>query len=103
MTAEATPATPYLAPEVGFEALKDATALIKCIAAGDDEGHAVIANGSPHPRRLAGMVASIAVTLCRRVGLSDAAIDLLLADISAQYTDFLLDQQTPAGEVTSHR
>lgn len=100
MTADATPAAPYLAPDVGFEALRDAVALIRCIATGDDEGQGVIANANSHPRCLAGMVASITVTLCREVGLSDAAIDLLLTGISARYTDFLLDQQHPAGEVT---
>jgi hypothetical protein len=103
MTADVKQTSPYLAPDVGFEALKDAVALIRCIASGDDQGHGVIANENSHPRCLAGMVASITVTLCRRVGLTDEAIDLLLADISAQYTDFLLDQQASPGQVSGHR
>jgi hypothetical protein len=101
VTAEAAPATPYLAPGIGFEALKDAAALIRCLAAGDDEGHGVIINANSHPRCLAGMVASITVQLCRQVGLSDQALDLLLTDITTWCTDLLLDQQRPAGEVTS--
>lgn len=89
------PVTPYLAPDLGFEALKDAAALIRCLAAGDGEGLNSITSGNSCPPRLATAVAVIAVGFCRRGGLDNAGIDALLADISAEVGDFLLDQEAP--------
>lgn len=93
----------YLAPDIGFDALKDAVALIKCTAAEDSEGIGVIANGNAHPRCLAGAVAAIAVMVCRRGHLDNAGIDALLSEIASQAGDWLLDQQRPAEAVISHR
>lgn len=103
MTADAAHAAGYLAPDVGFDALKDAVALVKCTAAEDADGIGAIANSNAHPRCLAGAVAAIATMICRRGGLDNAAIDALLAEIASQAGDWLLDQQRPAEAVISHR
>lgn len=100
MTGNTPPPAPYLAPDEGFEALKDATALIRCMAADDGDGIGAIANGTPRPRRLAVMLAAIVVSVCRRGGLGNADIEALLAAVSADVSNFLLDQENTAAEVT---
>jgi hypothetical protein len=93
----------YLAPDVGFDAMRDAVALIRCTAAEDHEGMGAIANGNAHPRCLAAAVAAIATMICRRGSLDNAAIDALLSEIASQAGDWLLDQQSPEKAVISHR
>jgi hypothetical protein len=95
VTADAAAPAPYLAPDVGFDALKDAVALIRCMAAEDAEGTDAIANGSDHPRCLAGMIGMIAIMICRRGHLDNAAINVLLSEIAYQIRDLLLDQERP--------
>jgi histidine ammonia-lyase len=87
----------YLEPAVWVDALKDAAAIIRCIAAEDDEGRNVIVNGNSQPRAVTAAIALIALHVCRRGALSNADIDVLLADIKADLTDRLLDQNKPAG------
>lgn len=96
MTAGTAPVAGYLAPDIGFDALKDAVALIRCTAAEDCEGIDAIANGNAHPRCLAAMVAAIATMVCRRGHLDNAGIDALLSEISSQLRDNLLDQERPS-------
>ena len=81
--------SPFAPPEVGFDVLRDAVALVRCSAAGDDEGFAVVVGGSRHPADLAGMTATIAAMICRRAGLDAADV---LSGIKAELSDLLLDQ-----------
>jgi hypothetical protein len=86
-------------PEVGFDVLRDAVALIGCSAAGDDAGFAAVIGGSGHHVDLAGMTATIAAMVCRRAGL-DA--DVVLGGIRAELSDLLLDQAAPVAEAARH-
>jgi hypothetical protein len=97
MTADATVPTPYLAPDVGFDALKSAVALIRCCADGDGEGIGAIINGAANLHELAGMTATIAAIICLRVSRDRNGIDALLAAVSSDLTNLLLDQEKPAG------
>lgn len=102
MTGTPVPAAPYLAPDVGFDALKAACALIKCTASGDTEGIGAVLDGTERPLELAGMLAAIAAAVCVRVGLTPETTERLLADISGSLSNWMLDQEQPTGEVTSH-
>lgn len=97
------PAASYLEPGTGFDSLKDAVALVRCVAAEDGEGIAAVANGSDNPRVLAVLLGVITVRVCHMGRLDDAGIEALLAAVSADVSDYLLDQESPAGEVSSHR
>jgi hypothetical protein len=96
-------AEPYFPPEAGFRALKDATALILCLARGDREGLDAIIDGGGNPHELAAMTAMVTARICLRAGLSDSTITGLLKGIEAEIADNLLDQEQPTAGVTSHR
>ena len=93
----------YLEPSVGVDALRDAVAAIRCIAAGDGPGFGAVLNGTDQPRQVAAAMAAIASVVCRRVGLDDAGLSRLLNQVSSEVTDFLLDQprevNSPGGRV----
>ncbi len=85
--------TPYLEPALGIDAFRDAAAAVRCLAAGDGEGvHAVLA-GTDAPRHVAYALAVITVTVCRRGGLDEGGIAGLLADITSDASDCILDQR----------
>lgn len=86
----------YLAPDIGIDAVRDAVAAIKCVAAGDSEGLDAVVNGNEHPRCLVAAIAVIAAKICHQGGLDDAGIAALLAWIAPQGADFFLDQEKPA-------
>lgn len=87
----------YLAPDTTFDAMKDAVASIKCAAAYDREGQDAVINGCEHPRRLVMVIASVAAVICRRGGLDDAGIAVLLGEIAGELGDLLLDQPPAEG------
>ena len=87
---------PYLEPELGIDAFRDAAAAVRCLAAGDGEGvHAILA-GTDAPRHVAGALLVITFLTCRRGGLDNAGIVALLAEITADAFDFILDQPRSA-------
>jgi hypothetical protein len=88
----------YIAPDRGFDALRDAVAAIRCAISGDAEGlHAVI-SGSARPQHVAAMAVSIAAVVIQRTGLDDDGMKAVLSDISARSADFLLDQPPPGAQ-----
>lgn len=91
-----------LAPAAVLDAIRDSVALIRCCATQDSAGILAIVNGTDNPCYLAGMTAAAAAVICRRGELDDASIGPFLDSVATELTDRLLDQQRPAGEVTSH-
>lgn len=85
----------YIAPEIGVGALRDAVAAIRCMASGDREGLHAVLSGTDAPRQLAGMLAAVAAAICRRAGLDEAGIAAVLAGISHEVADLILDQPRP--------
>jgi hypothetical protein len=92
------PADGYIAPEIGFDSLRDAAAAIRCAISGDAAGFHAILTGTSQPRHVAGMAVSIAAVLIQRAGLDDEAMNALLSEISASVGDFLLDQPAPGAQ-----
>lgn len=79
-------------PAVTFEVIRDAIALVRCCAAGDDMGVLAIANGTPEPRHVAAFLAAVTVAACRRGGMDDSAITSMLAELTTVAQDGALDQ-----------
>lgn len=89
------PAGGYLEPEIGFPACRDALAAVRALWAGDAQGvHAVLANCEA-PRHVAWFLTIFSVQVCRRGGLDDAGLDVLLGELRHLVADFLLDQRRP--------
>jgi len=92
------PAEGYIAPEIAFDALRDAVAAIRCAISGDAEGlHAVI-TGTTRPQHVAATAVSIAAVVIQRAGLNDEGVKAVLSEISARGGDFLLDQPAPGAQ-----
>lgn len=85
----------YIAPDRGFDALRDAVAAIQCAVSGDTAGLHAILTGTTQPRHVAGMAISIAAFVIQRAGLDDEGMKAVLSEISAGGADFLLDQPPP--------
>jgi hypothetical protein len=85
----------YIAPDRGFDALRDAVAAIQCAVSGDAAGLHAVLTGTTQPRQVAGMAVSIAAVIIQRAGLDDDGMKAVLSDISARGGDFLLDQPLP--------
>jgi len=98
--------SPYIDPELGIDALRDAVAAIRCVVAGDDEGVFAILTGTDAPRHVPGTLAAFLVVICHRVGFGNDDVAALLDGLSADFTNGILDQPRPeggAGEVSRHR
>lgn len=96
MTGTGQPAA-YMPPEIGFDTLKDTAALIRCTLDGDAEGIDAILSGTPAPRELAGMAATVAALICTRGGLTAAQCGALVDAIATDLGNLMLDQQPGRG------
>jgi hypothetical protein len=85
----------YIEPAIGFDMLRDAVALLRCVARDDHEGLHAIVTGTSQPRNLAGATAMIALEVMRRCGIGPSLAEALLAEISRNASDSLLDQPRP--------